>query len=357
MLKLIKLKYSERDNNPQEWALEEFDLSQTNLLVGKNATGKTRTLKVISGLTRLLSGQLKKIFSDANYKAQFEDKKDKITYELIIKKEKVQKELLTINGKEKISRGEAGVGKIFVEKLKENIDFKVDENKLAVVEKRDEIQHPFLENLILWGKNALLIKFGSNVNQQIVIQDKQPVIHKDIDLHDKRKVLEMFLRGKKLDKKFTDTIKKEMKVIGYKIKSIGPEKMDVMMHGIDGEIPATVKNLAVREIDLKGITNQHQMSAGMFRVLSLLIQIKVAKLIMSPSLIMIDDIGEGLDYSRSTQLIKLLMEETKNSPVQLIMSTNDRFIMNIVPIEFWALIKRTGSTCKVFNHINSKQIF
>ena len=99
------------------------------------------------------------------------------------------------------------------------------------------------------------------------------------------------------------------------------------------------------------------MSAGMFRVLSLLIQIKVAKLIMSPSLIMIDDIGEGLDYSRSTQLIKLLMEETKNSPVQLIMSTNDRFIMNIVPIEFWALIKRTGSTCKVFNHINSKQIF
>jgi hypothetical protein len=52
----------------------------------------------------------------------------------------------------------------------------------------------------------------------------------------------------------------------------------------------------------------------------------------TPATILIDDIGEGLDFDRSSRLIKLLIEiAEKNENIRLIMSTNDRFVMNAVP--------------------------
>jgi hypothetical protein len=74
--------------------------------------------------------------------------------------------------------------------------------------------------------------------------------------------------------------------------------------------------------------------------------------------ILIDDIGEGLDFDRSSRLIKLLIEiAEKNDNIQLIMSTNDRFVMNNVPLEYWQVIQRNGGECKVFNYQNSKGKF
>ena len=72
---------------------------------------------------------------------------------------------------------------------------------------------------------------------------------------------------------------------------------------------------------------------------------------------LIDDIGEGLDFERSTALIKLLIDKAKESAVQLIMTTNDRFTMNSVPLEYWSVIHRVGGKCRVFNYDNSRKIF
>ncbi|MDR1553026.1 MAG: hypothetical protein LBS69_06145, partial [Prevotellaceae bacterium] len=44
---LQRFKYSEFSGQPQEWRLEEFSLEKVNLLVGKNATGKTHTISAI----------------------------------------------------------------------------------------------------------------------------------------------------------------------------------------------------------------------------------------------------------------------------------------------------------------------
>jgi ABC-type lipoprotein export system ATPase subunit len=49
--------------------------------------------------------------------------------------------------------------------------------------------------------------------------------------------------------------------------------------------------------------------------------------------VLIDDIGEGLDYERSSNLIKLLLKKMKKESIQLIMSTNDRFVMNNIPYD------------------------
>ena len=66
---------------------------------------------------------------------------------------------------------------------------------------------------------------------------------------------------------------------------------------------------------------------------------------------------EGLDFDRSCALIELVMRKVKESSVQLIMATNDRFVMNKVPLETWTLVRRKGGRSEVFNYQNSKKQF
>jgi predicted ATPase len=73
--------------------------------------------------------------------------------------------------------------------------------------------------------------------------------------------------------------------------------------------------------------------------------------------VIIDDIGEGLDFTRAKQLVQLLIAKAKDAGIQLIMSTNDSFIMNAVDIENWAVIVREGNKIHLFNYENSKEIF
>jgi len=92
----------------------------------------------------------------------------------------------------------------------------------------------------------------------------------------------------------------------------------------------------------------------LFDYLSLFIQINYSLLATKPSCIVIDDIGEGLDYQRSSSIIKILIQKAETGLVQLIMTTNDEFIMNGVPIEYWSVIERTPGSAKLHNISNSR---
>ena len=99
------------------------------------------------------------------------------------------------------------------------------------------------------------------------------------------------------------------------------------------------------------------MSQGMFRVLSLIIQLNYSKMAQRSTTVVIDDVGEGLDFERSCALINLLMAKYSGSNIQLIMATNDRFVMNQVPLETWSVLQCSGRHCRVFNHANSSHAF
>ncbi len=95
----------------------------------------------------------------------------------------------------------------------------------------------------------------------------------------------------------------------------------------------------------------------MFRALSIIIQINYVVLADTPSCILIDDIGEGLDFDRSCCLIDVLISKAENSSVQLLMATNDRFVMNQVPLEYWSILDRQANHVTIRNYLNSKEIF
>ena len=101
--------------------------------------------------------------------------------------------------------------------------------------------------------------------------------------------------------------------------------------------------LWVKEKGLKARTDQPVMSQGMFRVLSLLTLTNYLILTKKAGCIIVDDVGEGIDFDRSCLLIDLFRHKAEHSAIQFIAATNDRFVMNKVPLEEWSVLQRTAA--------------
>ncbi len=365
-MKLRKLDYSQFAGQAQEWSIMDCTFGDINLIVGRNATGKTRTLDAIRGLSTLLSetGELK--WNEGSYNVTFEQNGEEILYTLEYHKGAVTAENLVIDSKTYLTRESDGKGEIFAqaEELDKNIRFQTPVNQVAASAKRDSIQHPFLENLYQWGEGLRRYNFGTPLGKgHLVIQGKQEQEQENgngssLNLKETHQVVQIFQRGEKeYSTDFVQSVIENMANIGYQLEDIGVEKIPNTTMTFQSNIPVTPLGLYVKEADRHARTDQFAMSQGMFRALSILIQINYSLLASSPSCILIDDIGEGLDFGRSSSLIKLLVEKLRGSPVQLIMTTNDRFIMNNVPLEFWIILERKGEKCIHHNYRNSRQMF
>lgn len=356
---LESIKYAEYERTRREWKLEEFALDNINLIVGKNATGKTRILNIIGALANLLCGYIKMQFASGNYEVTFDNNGNKIEYVLKYERSKILREKLTINSKTRLNRTAKSTGTIYYEKEGKDLEFQIPVNELAVFARRDSIQHPFLDDLYSWGKSVTHYRFGTTLGQDRLAVfakagDRQE--EQAVDLKDTHGAVVIFRKGlAELKERFSNSIIKDMETIRYDLQHISLAKpYGLVVHGPPMGRPI---GLQVQESDLRAGTDQVSMSQGMFRTLSLIIQTTYSQLTSTPSCILVDDIGEGLDYERSSALLKLLVEKVRGTSIQLIMATNDRFVMNSVPLEYWAVIDRTGGKCKIYNYRNSPKLF
>ncbi|GHS90157.1 hypothetical protein AGMMS49957_15350 [Synergistales bacterium] len=351
---LKKLVYSEFEGQPNYWELTELALERINLLVGKNATGKTNTINRILWLANLLGGVQPFMFNSCNYRIELSDDNDTYVYTLRISLQKVVEEKLTINGEEKFSRSNNGEGKIFAERLGSMLDFQVPTNQLVAVARRDKIQHSYLDKLFEWAEGLRFYAFGSPLGKDSGFATTS-IEQLVADPHDSNQVAALFAKGKQeyLDE-FNNKILEYMKIIGYELTAV-----DVAPNPhIQLPIPnGTLNMIYVIENGREMPLFQPDISQGMFRALSLIIQLVYNTRKQLPTTILIDDIGEGLDFDRSTSLINLLSSVAETNEIQLIMSTNDRFVMNNVPLENWQVIQRDGGVCSVHNYANSKDKF
>jgi energy-coupling factor transporter ATP-binding protein EcfA2 len=359
---LRKVKYSQFEGNPKEWTLVDFCPQQINLIVGKNATGKTKTLNVISKMAHLISGERHDIPENSFYEFIWTSGPNEITYTLKTLDHKVTFEQLKINSEIKLSRNSDGMCSILFEKVEQNIDIEVPLHSLCCVARRDRLQHPWFEFLHDWAAITLHYRFGSvfGKNYGLLIRpedDRQNSIDDfEIDLRKTDRVVELFRKGlEQYGQIFINNIIASMKEISYELEDIDIYYSEKMKFKNPAELPPAV--LRVKESDLDCYTYQVDMSQGMFRALSLIIQLNLSRLKAVPSCIIIDDIGEGLDFDRSSQLIRLLITKIEHTSIQLIMSSNDRFIMNNVDLKYWSVIQRKGNKSMVFNSSNAKEAF
>jgi energy-coupling factor transporter ATP-binding protein EcfA2 len=359
-MRLKKLTYCQHEGQPEEWAIKNMTFDAVNLVVGRNAVGKTRAINVISGLAKLLSEKSEIKWTDGQYDVVFDSDQKTIHYTLHYHDKSVAKEELTIGKRLYLTRGKDGSGKMYFDEEKIDLRFQTPLNEVASFARRDSIQHPFLEYLYDWGKNLVTYRFGKTMGQEALLLFHEKENFSQINIKETERVVRNFAAGmNQFRTQYTDLILDDMKKIGYNLTEI-----DIGTHknvSIQSNIPIVstqpIMGILVQEKELDSITYQTEMSQGMFRALSLVIQINYFLLLNQPGTILIDDIGEGLDFDRASSLIQVLVDKALKSKVQLIMTTNDRFTMNKVPIEFWTILDRHKNTLHCYNYRNSKDIF
>jgi len=329
-------------------------LGQKNLVVGKNSTGKTRALNIIGGIARQLSSaQGTPINSD--YKAVWSHEGKEYVYHLVVVDHLVHKEVLSIDGKNFLERHYGGVGQIWAEQIGAGqlIPFQTPPNEVAIFKRRDSIQHGFIEPLYSWASQVRFYRFGSNLGKDnlTIFVPNGPAV----DDRDDTQVAGIFREGvKKFGQPFIDSIINDLAGVGYSVKNVVvAPPVSVRFEGAPGELSA----LQVEEIGVKCAIDQFGMSQGMYRVLALFIHVNYMQMKGDSTCVVVDDIGEGLDYERSCKVINTLRQKSDHSSVQVVMSTNDRFVMNEVPLKEWTVLHRLGSRVEVSNYSNSADKF
>lgn len=358
LMKLKSLAYSHGESARNKWEFETITFEDINLIVGANATGKTRILNLIGSFAKYLSGKTS-VAGTGSVSAEFEENENRFSYLLEFENALIRKESFSLNDEILMQRDEHGRGTIFAEELNRELRFGIGAKQLAFSAKRDTVQHKFLESLAVWAEKVRHYPFAENMWQRhlmrIADRDEESV---RTDPSDPKAAVSLFYHGERTYKGFREAVISDFEDIGYQAETIEVGELNLKGSDIPSPpLPGPVFGLKVKEKDLDNTTEQSDMSQGMFRALSVIIHISYAKFSGSSGCILLDDIGEGLDFDRSTRLIKLIIKRAKENDFQLIMTTNDRFVMNAVPLKYWAVLLRQGNTCRILNYGNSGQIF
>lgn len=322
----------------ENWKLVSFNLSKINLIVGKNAIGKTKTLSYIMFLGQILSGKYPTP-NPFNCKAVFLDNNNKkIIYSLKLSHNNlVLEESLVKNGEILIKRDENEKNNvIYSEKYKKHITFKPPKNKLTVEVRRNEEEYPYLEELLYWGNNLYSFSFSGVPLYQLSNIPGYEILFNDIN-----KMIDIVKINPQED--FKEVILADLNYIGYDIE--------------DYFLDYDYSKIILKERGFERFISQFLMSAGMYRAFSILVIFNHYLRLKRSCTLIIDDLGEGLDFDRSSKLTRLLFDKVKDTDIQLIVTSNDRFLMNAVDLEYWNILDRKGHTVTSYNYENSRDTF
>ncbi len=344
---LTSLKYSRFEGEPREWRIVENGnpekagrmFGNINLLVGKNAAGKSRTLSAIRDIARLLSGRLlieDTIYPTERYEITFKNTNIQGRYILAYKKRVITEEIYELNGEVMFCRSE---GHFFDKAALE------EQTGLLARYKVDDGVY-FSQALIDWADNLRDFQFTNQREKDTLVKDCNHLERDSKNQNSLNSIIYYFNRGlSQFGEAFTEEILKCMKQIGYSVTDI---QMNLHKNGY---------GLDIEEYGMYRI-DQREMSQGMFRALSYFIQLVYACMENDSICVLLDDIGEGLDSDRAKDMLGITMHKINDTNIQFFVTTNDRDIMNKIPLKFWTVIDRNnGNESIVYNYSNSKDIY
>lgn len=345
---LKALKYTRYKGAPREWSIEGpnndyayFD--NINLLVGKNASGKSRTLSVMREIGNLFSGRINlkgTISPTESFDLIFKNEKGKYKYVLEYIDQKVVSEILYVDNKKIIDREKQILKSISGEEL----HFEVEDYELCI-SKLDEDEKPYYEKFVLWGNTLRNYLFANQIEKNSLVKTYTQLDDEDPGDEGADLLIYTFYQGcTQFGEPFIKEVISNMEELGYYIT-------DVCIQEYNGRYGLSI------EEDGKYAVSQRDMSQGMFRALSLFIILTYARMSNLSVCILIDDMGEGLDFERSRSVIDMVIKKVNRSNMQFFMSSNDRQVMNHIPIRFWSVIEREGCKSVFYDYTNSKETF
>lgn len=315
------------------WELSDMsDLKQTNLLVGKNASGKTRTINALRSVTSFMQMKHSGPVKESSFRTTLsfsnpEDENWSMEYTFEIADNKVVFEQLNVCGTTLLKRN-AKCGVLKGEPVEPPLE------KLTVQVRRDRSAYPEIETLMEWAESVIVISC-SNLNPFTSISGVPDIVN-PLSLSD---IVENLS---------SPEIKKIIKLangLGYDIQHIDIQSL------------SDLKFIYVKEKYVREIIPSLYLSSGMLRLLYLLCFLEYMKHEKKYRLLLIDDLGEGLDYKRATLLGKIVFKECQNEHIQLVSSSNDPFLMDVVDISNWQILRRNKTKIRALNEDNNKELF
>ncbi len=351
-MRLVKVNYSETED-AKSWELKDLVLQGRNLIVGKNAVGKTRTFRIIWNLAAQIitspqrNGRFEFDFkdNDTNYKYLVEISNKNI----VLLEELWEKDYQLINRN-------AETNDNFIRNKSNNQDnkepFSPPQDRFTIHVRRDTQNYPYLESLYNWANNCFCFEISKSQPDKsltVSVPATNQILKSNI-----LDAMGIYLENAFKDfgeKTFLNELLKDIERIGYNVSSVNVKKTlkDLSL----------IHSLVIDENNVGKLPQSH-ISSGMYRALAILIIINYWCFENKPVTLIIDDLGDGLDYSRSAELLKILFEKfekIEENGGQLIVTTNNQFLMNAVPIKHWNILEREGSKVKAYNYYNSKQAF
>lgn len=352
---LRKFTFRENEGQKIEWLIDDVHLGRINLIVGKNSSGKTRTLNAISELVEFITGIRPVPKLHGRYRVVFIHEEKEVELVLNYDSGVISREALIWQGEKVLERDSEGKGWIIYMGGKDPIklEFGIPLQTPACFAKRDKLQHPFLEVLYAWATHVRRFNFSGDLGKNAFAL-KSTFEEEEVNFQDTNaSLVPVLVIGMNSFPTFRETVIHDMREIGYDLVDLGVQHMS------EKGLMAEQDRFAVytTESGLEKQVSQRDMSQGMFRAFSVLVRLNRYIESGNTGCIIIDDIGEGLDFSRAKLLVNLLVRKAESSGIQLIMSTNDSFIMNAVDIENWAVMHREGNKIHLYNYENSKEIF
>jgi len=327
-MRLLSISYKEND-----WELKNLKLGEVNLLVGKNGVGKTRTTSLILMASWIISKSnfISKDDDLFELSLEFSNNNDIINYSLKYHRKKIVEENIFINNISFLSRT---INKGIIKSQITNNFNEVypPEDKLLLHVNRDIKNYPFLEDIHHWAKTFSDFTF-SDIHPEI--PDNKKMNH----------VQEMNQDFKFLIPERQKNITKQLNYIGYNVENISSQEQGDLIF------------LNIKEKNIDKLIPSYELSQGTIRALytlTILADIVQNKYI---STIVIDDLCEGLDYERATKLGKIVFQTCKENNVQLIASSNDMFLMDVVDIEYWNILQREGNVVTSINKHTHPDLF
>ena len=324
----------------EDWILQKIDLQEVNLLVGTNGTGKSKTLFYLNLLRSFIkSGDFFVKDEHGIWEISWlTDSNQILTYTLGVGLDReeldviISKESLFLDSKILLQRQEDNSCQIFSETNSLADTFYPSDNELALLSRRDTKAYPYIEDIINWAKNSYELQFSSiNVENESVQTESNyeqyPKLFSKLNSEHQKRIIE------------------NCTSIGFKISDIKYE--------------STGNNhfLVLNEEGLNIPIYQFDLSQGMMRSVCLLIYIEYLISKNKTATLLIDDLGEGLDYKRAIELGKMLFKPCKENNIQLIATSNDSFLMDVTDINYWNVLTRKGKVVTALNKFNHPELF
>jgi hypothetical protein len=182
----------------KKWTLNPFYLNNINLFVGDNASGKSRTLKYIYQLSRILLSN-RFALNSGKYDVDFYDpiEKKEYNFKISFKNGAVENEELSVDGQQLLNRNIDGLGSIYNDVIDKHIDFQLPSNEL-ISTRRDQLQYPFLEKLYNWASNVRHFRFSKEEEKnRLVLIDSNRALTSGFNQNNlANQSIEVFRNGK-----------------------------------------------------------------------------------------------------------------------------------------------------------------